>query len=53
MRKPGWDPRRRNRNIGTPKAGRGRDTRFTIPEPWSDTRLYYERLVNPIELKRV
>jgi hypothetical protein len=29
--RPGWDPRRRNRNIGTAKAGRGHDNKLTIP----------------------
>jgi hypothetical protein len=28
--RPGWDPRRRNRNLGTARRGRGRDNKLTI-----------------------
>ncbi|MGD2181174.1 hypothetical protein [Lusitaniella coriacea] len=42
MHKPGWDARRRNRNIGTAKSGYGKDNRLTIPESWADERLFYE-----------
>jgi len=34
MNRPGWNPTRRNRNIGTPKQGRGRDNQMAIPCPW-------------------
>lgn len=52
MRKPGWDARRRNRNIGTAKSGHGEDNRLTIPMSWADNRLFHEKLENPIVLSR-
>jgi len=51
MKKSGWDARRRNRNIGTPKQGRGQNNRFVIPESWADDRLFYEKLNNPVSLE--
>lgn len=42
--RPGWNPVRRNRNIGTPAQGHGEDNRLTIPESWHDRGVYYERL---------
>lgn len=38
------NPTRRNRNIGTPKQGHGRQNKLTIPDPYDDARLFYERL---------
>ena len=52
MQKPGWDARRRNRNIGTPKSGHGQDNRLTIPASWADERCFYERLYNPVVVVR-
>ena len=48
MYRSGWDARRRNRNIGTAKAGHGQDNRLTIPEPWINNCLFHERLNNPV-----
>ena len=31
MNRRGYDPTRRNRNIGTAKAGHGQDNRLVIP----------------------
>lgn len=45
--RPGYDARRRNRNIGTENAGFKEDNRFKIPERWTDARMYYEVLSNP------
>ena len=42
--KPGWNPTRRNRKIGTKASGHGQNNRLTIPEPWSDPRRFYERI---------
>lgn len=42
--RPGWNPTRRNRNIGTPKQGFGQNNRLTISEPWNSSELFYERL---------
>ncbi len=38
------DARRRNRNIGTAKAGHGANNRMTIPDRGSDLTAYWERL---------
>lgn len=34
MNRPGWNPIRRNRNLGTPKAGHSSDNFLTIPTTW-------------------
>lgn len=44
------NPIRRNRNIGTSKAGHGQNNRLVIPASWTDNRLFYEKLVNPIKV---
>jgi hypothetical protein len=44
MQRPGWNPVRRNRNIGTAKQGHGQDNRLVIPSDWRDTRAFWERL---------
>src|SRR5262245_2281674 len=44
MRKPGWNPSRRNRNIGTAKQGHGRDNRMVIPDTWRDSKTFWERV---------
>lgn len=46
------DARRRNRNIGTAKSGHGQDNRLVVPEPWADARRYWERLQDPITVRR-
>jgi hypothetical protein len=51
MQRPGYNPTRRNRNIGTDKAGYGQNNRLVIPEAWADDRLFYEKLVDPIEIE--
>lgn len=48
----GWNPTRRNRNIGTAKRGHGQNNRLEIPLPSSTYREYYERLVQPVEVER-
>ena len=48
MTRPGYNPTRRNRNIGTPKSGYGQNNKLVIPWAWADDRLFYERLVDPI-----
>lgn len=42
--RPGWNPVRRNRNIGTPAQGHGEDNRLTIPQSRHDRGFFYERL---------
>lgn len=46
------DPRRRNRNIGTPLAGRGKDNRNVIPDRWSDLSPYWQILQSPVVVQR-
>ena len=55
MRKPGWDARRRNRNIGTAKSGYGQNNKLRIPEHWIGGKwiLFYEQLKNPVALTRM
>jgi hypothetical protein len=54
MRRSGWDARRRNRNIGTAKAGRGQDNQMTLPDKWMGVKWtqFHERLNNPVSLQR-
>jgi hypothetical protein len=42
--KPGWNPTRRNRNAGTGAHGHGNDNKLRIPEPWIESRRFYERI---------
>jgi hypothetical protein len=44
VRRPGWDPTRRNRNLGTAKSGHGQDNRLVIPSPRDDPRPFWSRL---------
>lgn len=48
----GWNPTRRNRNIGTSKSGHGRDGELVIPESWHDDRVFSERLCDPVLVRR-
>lgn len=47
-RRAGWNPTRRNRNIGTSKQGRGKNNRLVIPESWHSSKIYWESLNNPV-----
>ncbi len=47
-KRPGYNPTRRNRNIGTEKAGYGKNNKLVIPWAWADDRIFYERLVDPV-----
>lgn len=51
LKRPGWDARRRNRNIGTAKAGHGQDNCLNIPHAFADERWFHEKLKNPVVLK--
>lgn len=46
------DARRRNRNIGTPLSGRGKDNRNVIPERWTDLSPYWQTLQSPVVVQR-
>ena len=48
MKNSGWNPARRNRNIGTEKSGHSRNNKFVVPDRWSDYKVFYERLVSPV-----
>ena len=48
MKPRGWNPTRRNRNIGTDRAGHGQSNRLVIPESWNDIRAYWCRLKEPV-----
>ena len=52
MNRPGWNPNRRNRNIGTPKQGHGQDNRLKIPDRWPDDRVFYEGLSHPVVIEK-
>jgi hypothetical protein len=52
MSRPGWNPVRRNRNIGTAKSGHGRDNRLVIPARWSQDRVFWEKLRDPVLVSR-
>ncbi len=40
----GWNPVRRNRNIGTAKSGYGQDNRLVIPTSWGDLNVFWGRV---------
>lgn len=46
MMRPGWNPVRRNRHVGTKAHGHGANNRLTIPESWYGLELkcYFEKL---------
>lgn len=48
----GWNPTRRNRNIGTAKRGHGQNNRLVIPEPRSATEAFWVRLDSWVEVER-
>lgn len=50
--RPGWNPTRRNRNIGTAKQGHGQDNRLVIPQGWPDDRVFWEVLRDPVAVSR-
>lgn len=50
---PGYNPTRRNRNIGTPKSGHGQNNRLTIPEIAHGNNMFWERIDGAQEASRV
>jgi hypothetical protein len=52
MRRPGWDARRRNKNIGTAKSGHGQNNQMKIPSSRKFEQLYYENLENLVAIVR-
>ena len=49
----GWNPTRRNRNIGAPKQGRSQDNRLVIPKSWPDDRGFWDVLNHPVAIPRL
>jgi hypothetical protein len=50
--KQGWNPSRRNRNIGTSRQGYGKDNRHTIPKGFPDNQVFYENLIGAVAIPR-
>jgi hypothetical protein len=50
---PGYNPTRRNRNVGTPKSGHGQNNRMTIPEVAHGEHTYWERIDDAYEVTRI
>lgn len=48
MKNSTWNPQRRNRNIGTTKSGYSQNNKFSIPERWIDSKIFWERLNEPV-----
>lgn len=48
----GWNPNRRNRNIGTAKQGHGQNNHQTVPTGFPQDRIFYEHIVNAIVVLR-
>jgi hypothetical protein len=46
--KPGWNPTKRNRKIGTADQGFSQNNKLVIPQKWSDLKVFWERLTNPV-----
>jgi hypothetical protein len=42
--RPGWNPTRRNRHVGTKAHGHGSNNRLVIPESWHELKCFYECL---------
>lgn len=51
MKRSGWNPVRRNRNIGTAKSGHGLANRLVIPDSWRDSRKFWEKLRDPVRVE--
>lgn len=48
MKRAGWNPTRRNRNLGTSKSGHGLANRLVIPASWRDYRVFWSKLREPV-----
>lgn len=49
--RPGWNPIKRNRKIGTADQGFSKNNKMVIPQKWSDLTVFWERLLNPVANK--
>lgn len=50
--RPGWNPARRNKHVGTKAHGHGSDNRLTIPESRHVPTVYYEQLSSHVVVTR-
>ncbi len=50
--RPGWNPVRRNRKIGTGAQGYGQDNELVIPESRHDPRRYFEQVSSCVSFSR-
>jgi hypothetical protein len=50
--RPGWNPTRRNRNIGTAKQGHGQNNRLVIPSSWRDRNAFWGNLTRYVAVVR-
>lgn len=52
--RPGWNPGRRNRHVGTGAHGHGADNRLVIPETrqHGEYAAYFEQLASPVAIER-
>lgn len=48
----GWNPARRNRNVGTKAHGHGESNKHVIPESWHTLARFYERLDRYVAVTR-
>ena len=44
----GWNPTKRNKNIGTKKSGYSKNNELVVPERSCDDRVFWERLIDPV-----
>lgn len=51
MKRSGWNPARRNRNLGTSKSGHGLANRLVIPASWRDWRVFWSKLREPTSVE--
>lgn len=51
--RPGWNPTRRNKKIGTKAQGHGANNRLVVPESWHEAKCFYERLSDYVFVKRI
>ncbi len=51
MVRPGFNPARRSRNIGTGRQGHGTDNRLTVPSPFREERTWWEQLRAPVVIE--
>lgn len=48
MKHSAWNPTRRNRNIGTSKSGHSQNNKLSVPDRWSNFKIFWEHLVSPV-----